>query len=74
MKQLTRYLNGYSCNNIYELYAVCNHFGNVLGGHYTCYIKRNNVWFNINDEKINILKDPLISSKSYCLFYRKKNS
>ena len=71
---LSGYLKGYNVNNKYDLYAVCNHIGGVMGGHYTCYIKRNNVWFHINDDKIGILKENVISSKSYCLFYRKKNN
>jgi len=71
---LNKYTKGYDMNNIYELYAVCNHMGNIFGGHYTSYVKKQGVWYHINDEKVSILKENVISPKSYCLFYRKKNS
>lgn len=71
---LTKYVKGYDTNNVYELYAVCNHMGNIFGGHYTSYVKKQGVWFHINDERVNVLKENVISPKSYCLFYRKKNS
>jgi ubiquitin C-terminal hydrolase len=48
--------------------------GNIFGGHYTSYVKKQGVWYHINDEKVSVLKENVISPKSYCLFYRKKNS
>jgi len=72
---LSKYVIGYSSKSyIYELYATCNHTGNVHGGHYTCLIKKNGVWYNINDESVEIYRGKIISSMTYCLFYRKKNN
>ena len=71
---LIRYSNGYDKHqNIYKLYAVCNHSGNVYGGHYTCIIKdESNKWFEYNDQIITeISKEKIVSTKSYCLFYKK---
>jgi ubiquitin carboxyl-terminal hydrolase 8 len=73
---LSKYVIGYKKNSyIYDLYGVCNHSGNVLGGHYTCYVKNaNNKWYHFNDTNVSEvgLVDSIISPKAYCLFYRKK--
>jgi ubiquitin carboxyl-terminal hydrolase 8 len=74
---LTKYVIGYKKESYhYELYGVCNHSGNVLGGHYTAYVKNaNNKWYHFNDTSISEvgLIDSIISPKAYCLFYRKVN-
>ena len=58
----------------YDLYAVCNHSGNVLGGHYTAFIKNaNGKWYHINDTNVTPMEEhEVVSPKAYCLFYRKK--
>jgi ubiquitin C-terminal hydrolase len=56
-------------NNKYELFGIINHEGNVFGGHYYSYIKKNQ-WFVFNDNNISEIQD-IISDKNYCLFYRK---
>lgn len=72
----SRYINGYnSASYVYDLYGICNHSGGTLGGHYTSYVKvKNGKWYEFNDTMVReINQDNLISNKSYCLFYRKKN-
>ena len=73
---LSKYVIGYKKNSyIYELFGVCNHSGGVLGGHYTAYIKNaNGNWYHFNDTSVTEIgiKESIISSKAYCLFYRKK--
>lgn len=72
---LSRYVSGYNSNSYqYELYATCNHTGNVFGGHYTSLIKIQNAWYHINDESVEIYRGKVISPMTYCLFYRKKNN
>jgi ubiquitin carboxyl-terminal hydrolase 8 len=58
----------------YELYAVCNHSGNVLGGHYTAFIKNaNGKWYHMNDTTVEEVQQSIITTPyAYCLFYRKK--
>lgn len=71
----TKYVKGYNASSyIYDLYGICNHSGNSMGGHYTAYIKNaNGKWYDCNDTMIReINSDRLISDKSYCFFYRKK--
>jgi ubiquitin carboxyl-terminal hydrolase 8 len=73
----TKYVKGYCASSyMYDLYGICNHSGNSMGGHYTAYIKNaNNKWYDCNDTIIKeISKEKLISEKSYCFFYRKKNN
>ena len=73
---LSKYIHGYSASTyIYELYGVCNHIGEVGGGHYTVFIKNQmQEWLHYNDDKVSrIDEDNVISPLSYCLFYCKKN-
>ena len=73
---LSSYVIGYKRKSyIYDLYAVCNHDGGCSGGHYTATIKKDdNKWYNFNDTAIKeIKKNNVISSKAYCLFYKKKH-
>jgi len=58
----------------YRLYAVCNHRGGLMGGHYTasvCPAGSEPRWFHINDTSI-VEIDPhqVISPYVSCLFYR----
>lgn len=72
---LFNYISGYNTESyIYDLYGICNHSGSSMGGHYTAYVKNaNNKWYEYNDTMITeIDEDNLITTKSYCLFYRKK--
>jgi ubiquitin carboxyl-terminal hydrolase 8 len=75
---LSKYINGYNARTyIYELYGVCNHFGGVMGGHYTSFVKNaTNEWIHYDDSNVEIVANPenIISPFAYCLFYRKKNN
>jgi ubiquitin carboxyl-terminal hydrolase 8 len=74
---LTNYVIGYNKNSYkYELYGVCNHSGNALGGHYTGYIQNaNKKWYEFNDTTVTLITNPsiVVSPRAYCLFYRKKS-
>jgi len=73
---LSPYVVGYKKHTYkYELYGVCNHSGSVLGGHYTAYVKNaNGKWYHFNDTSVSevSLVESIVSTKAYCLFYRKK--
>jgi ubiquitin carboxyl-terminal hydrolase 8 len=74
---LSQYISGYNPKSyVYELYGVCNHMGNVHGGHYTAFVKRSEHWVHMNDTSVNIIHTPeeVITPLAYCLFYRKKNT
>lgn len=74
---LTHYVVGYNKEEYtYKLYGVCNHFGNANGGHYTAYIRNaNDNWYEFNDSTITHIKrtQKVISTKAYCLFYRREH-
>lgn len=73
----SKYVKGYNSESyVYDLYAVCNHGGGTMGGHYTSYIKNaNGKWYNFNDTSVNeITEKQVISQQAYCLFYRKKQN
>ncbi|XP_062239657.1 uncharacterized protein LOC133949713 [Platichthys flesus] len=70
-------------NQMYELYACVDHFGDLRGGHYTATIKsqENEKWYYFNDTSVTLLyyqpfqKDIIERSQSaYLLFYRKKQN
>jgi ubiquitin carboxyl-terminal hydrolase 8 len=73
---LSPYVCGYNKHQyVYDLYGVCNHYGGVMGGHYTAFAKNfDNKWVHYNDTIVDIIenKHDIITSNAYCLFYRKK--
>ena len=72
----SKYVAGYNKSSyVYDLYGVCNHSGGTFGGHYSCCIKNaNGKWYEFNDTSVSeIQSNKVISNKSYCFFYRKKN-
>ena len=73
---LSKYVIGYKKNSFnYDLFGVCNHGGDVLGGHYTAYVKNaNNKWYYYNDTIVSEVSriETIVSPKAYLLFYRKK--
>ncbi|KAI1293662.1 Ubiquitin carboxyl-terminal hydrolase 31 [Halotydeus destructor] len=61
-------------NNVYDLYAVCNHHGNMQGGHYTAYCKSpvDGRWNSYDDNKVSSLSEAsVITADAYILFYQK---
>nr|GEW36985.1 ubiquitin carboxyl-terminal hydrolase 5 isoform X1 [Tanacetum cinerariifolium] len=63
-----------SSRQVYELYALTNHYGSMGSGHYTAHIKLidENRWYNFDDSHISpINEDDVKSSAAYVLFYRR---
>jgi ubiquitin carboxyl-terminal hydrolase 8 len=75
---LSKYITGYNASSYkYDLYAVCNHIGNVYMGHYTAFVKNaKGNWLHFNDQSVENVENPseIITPMAYCLFYRKKNN
>lgn len=73
---LSKYVCGYNPKSyVYDLYAVCNHMGGVMGGHYTAYAKKDNVWYHCNDQSVSqIDANVVVSPAAYCLFYRSRGT
>uniref|UniRef100_A0A6I8QX01 Ubiquitin carboxyl-terminal hydrolase n=1 Tax=Xenopus tropicalis TaxID=8364 RepID=A0A6I8QX01_XENTR len=56
----------------YNLYAVSNHSGTTMGGHYTAYCKNpsNGEWYTFNDSRVTAMSSNQVrSSDAYVLFY-----
>ncbi|XP_011041383.1 PREDICTED: ubiquitin carboxyl-terminal hydrolase 5 isoform X2 [Populus euphratica] len=59
---------------LYELYALTNHYGGMGSGHYTAHIKLldENRWYNFDDAHISpINEEDVKSPAAYVLFYRR---
>ena len=60
-------------SNIYDLYAVSNHFGSMGGGHYTAFCKNplyKDKWFCFDDSRVSEVEPRRVcSSAAYVLFY-----
>jgi ubiquitin carboxyl-terminal hydrolase 8 len=74
--QLSKYVMGY--NNyeyVYDLYGVCNHYGNAFHGHYNSFVKNaNGSWYLFDDESVSLIDESkIVNPHAYFLFYRKKN-
>ncbi|XP_026185191.1 ubiquitin carboxyl-terminal hydrolase 2-like [Mastacembelus armatus] len=57
---------------VYNLYAVSNHCGNALGGHYTAYCRNPALgeWYSYNDSRVSPMSSSQVrSSNAYVLFY-----
>ncbi|XWS65398.1 hypothetical protein CRYUN_Cryun05aG0109300 [Craigia yunnanensis] len=66
-----------SRSQLYELYALTNHYGGMGSGHYTAHIKLldENRWYNFDDNHISpINEEDVKSPAAYVLFYRRVKS
>ncbi len=74
---LSPFIVGYSPEKyIYDLFAICNHTGNVMGGHYTSFVKHSltGKWHLCNDSDIIPVEDTsqIVTPYAYCLFYQRR--
>uniref|UniRef100_A0A7N0U984 Ubiquitin carboxyl-terminal hydrolase n=1 Tax=Kalanchoe fedtschenkoi TaxID=63787 RepID=A0A7N0U984_KALFE len=61
-------------SNVYELYAISNHYGGLGGGHYTAMVKliEENKWYHFDDSHVSSINEADIkTSAAYVLFYRR---
>jgi len=71
---LSKYIVGYDKEKYkYNLFGICNHTGNSLGGHYTSFVKNaNNKWYHYNDTDVTEYDiSKIITNKAYSFFYKK---
>ncbi|PLW47368.1 hypothetical protein PCASD_02576 [Puccinia coronata f. sp. avenae] len=62
-------------SNIYDLYAVCNHFGSLSSGHYTAFARSQKDWYNIGDSRVSKTDEKSVKARSaYLLCFRKQIS
>ncbi|KAL0992844.1 hypothetical protein UPYG_G00099680 [Umbra pygmaea] len=62
---------------LYDLYAVCNHHGNMHGGHYTAYCKNSvdGQWYCFDDSDVQpIAEEDVCQQTAYILFYQRRTT
>ncbi|KAJ1986042.1 hypothetical protein GGI25_005324 [Coemansia spiralis] len=61
---------------VYDLHAVCNHYGGLGGGHYTAYARNpeDGNWYDFNDSHVSEVSSSkdVKTSAAYMLFYRRR--
>uniref|UniRef100_A0A3Q2TP01 ubiquitinyl hydrolase 1 n=1 Tax=Fundulus heteroclitus TaxID=8078 RepID=A0A3Q2TP01_FUNHE len=59
---------------LYDLYAVCNHHGNMHGGHYTyCKNSVDGQWYCFDDSEVTPISDDAVCQQTaYILFYQRR--
>lgn len=64
-------------SQLFNLYAVSNHFGGMGGGHYTAFCK-NRVdaqWYDFDDSSVTPLRESkVVTPSAYLLFYQRSHS
>lgn len=66
-----------SKSNVYDLYAISNHYGGLGGGHYTAYGKNaiNGKWYDFDDSRVSEVSESTVMTKqAYLLFYRRRKA
>ncbi|XP_043091086.1 ubiquitin carboxyl-terminal hydrolase 31 isoform X1 [Puntigrus tetrazona] len=62
---------------LYDLYAVCNHHGNMHGGHYTAYCKNSidGQWYCFDDSEVQpVAEEDVCQQTAYILFYQRRTT
>ncbi|KTG34433.1 hypothetical protein cypCar_00003868 [Cyprinus carpio] len=62
---------------LYDLYAVCNHHGNMHRGHYTAYCKNSidGQWYCFDDSEVQPVADEDVCQQTaYILFYQRRTT
>uniref|UniRef100_A0A673I5E5 Ubiquitin carboxyl-terminal hydrolase n=1 Tax=Sinocyclocheilus rhinocerous TaxID=307959 RepID=A0A673I5E5_9TELE len=71
---LREFASDRSSSAVYTLYAVSNHSGTTMGGHYTAYCcnPKNGEWYTYNDSRVTPMSASQVrSSDAYVLFYER---
>ena len=65
----------YKLNYIYDIFAVCEHYGSRYGGHYTAICKNyDGSWYSYDDSDCSKAEEKDVCSKNaYVLFYRRRD-
>ncbi|XP_076831992.1 ubiquitin carboxyl-terminal hydrolase 2a isoform X2 [Brachyhypopomus gauderio] len=71
---LREFASDRSSSAVYNLYAVSNHSGTTMGGHYTAYCcnPASGEWYTYNDSRVSPMSSSQVrSSDAYVLFYER---
>ena len=67
-------------NLMYDLFAVCNHYGRMGFGHYSAFARDwkgknlSDTWYSFDDDVVEKCTDDekIVTSAAYILFYRRR--
>lgn len=60
-------------SHVYDLFAVCNHFGSLSSGHYTAFARSQKDWYNIGDSRVSRTDEKSVRARSaYLLWFRRR--
>ena len=64
----------YTPTNIYDLYAVIYHYGDLNFGHYNCKILVDDEWFTFDDQDVIPVEDlsSIVNQNAFILFYKRR--
>eukprot|EP01022_Parablepharisma_sp_SALTPOND_P011987 TRINITY_DN1528_c0_g1_i1.p2 TRINITY_DN1528_c0_g1~~TRINITY_DN1528_c0_g1_i1.p2 ORF type:complete len:951 (-),score=91.24 TRINITY_DN1528_c0_g1_i1:6395-9247(-) len=69
--------NADPANNLYDLFGVSSHYGELSGGHYvaSCYNPVFGKWLRFNDEHVErATEEDIVTNLAYVLFYHRVDS
>ena len=74
INSMSFFISDTSTDNMYTLFAVINHIGNLEAGHYTSFVRQHkDRWFQCNDHQIVPASiEKVLESEGYLLFYHKQ--
>eukprot|EP00937_MAST-01D_sp_MAST-1D-sp2_P007580 g7580.t1 len=56
-----------------ELFAVINHHGTLMSGHYTAFVQAGGQWFKCDDQWVSCATEAeVLQSQGYLLFYARR--
>uniref|UniRef100_A0AC35GC94 USP domain-containing protein n=1 Tax=Panagrolaimus sp. PS1159 TaxID=55785 RepID=A0AC35GC94_9BILA len=72
---MSPYMVDGSFDEIYECIGYVIHRGEIHGGHYVCYTKRNNDWYFLNDEDVTKVDEKYLDQDdAYMIVFQRKRS
>jgi ubiquitin C-terminal hydrolase len=61
-------------NNIYDCFAISQHYGSVYSGHYTSVCRNiDGKWYKYDDSHCSQTSDDIVNSSAFVIFFRRKN-
>ncbi|KAL4240330.1 Ubiquitin carboxyl-terminal hydrolase 31 [Mactra antiquata] len=71
----SNYSNHNDKTDLYDLYGVTNHYGNMNGGHYTAFCKNpvDMKWYEFDDRNVKpVQNSDIVTRAAYLLFYQRQ--
>jgi ubiquitin carboxyl-terminal hydrolase 4/11/15 len=74
---VSEFVEDKSANNVYDLFAISNHYGSLGGGHYTAFVRGRDdttQWYRCDDSNVSRCDvSSICTEAAYVLFYVRKD-